>query len=222
MTSKRTITATNETGFLQPLVKLILFVRLDFAGGVQRFHTEIGPLTATHPTHGAEVYTGIGDFGGISSEVKESVSGAPIGLKLSLTGLDATLINDTLTDDYFRREAEVMVGLEQSGVLIDDPEILFSGYMDSVIIIFQQNNGAITLGLESRGTNLQSASDLRYTDEDKQAASSGDLFAEYIYRMLDVSFVWGEDHFIAPSGIFQGGGGGGGGGGGDNNRADKE
>ena len=79
---------------------------------MQRFHTEIGAKTATHPIHGAESYLGIGGFGGIGGEVKETTSGAPLGLQLRLTGLDATLINMALTDDYFRREAEIMLGLE--------------------------------------------------------------------------------------------------------------
>ncbi len=205
MTSKRTISATNETATLQSVVKAVLFARLDFASGVQRFHTEIGPKTAVHPIFGSEVYTGIGDFGGISSEAKESVSGAPAKLSLSLTGVDSSLISTTLTDDYFRREADVMLGIEAddgSGDLVDDPVILFSGYMDNVIIVFQQYGGQMTLNLESRGTNLLRSSDHRFTDEDKQAQSNGDLIAEYVYRMLDVSFVWGGK--VVTQGIFAG------------------
>ncbi len=192
MTSKRTISATNETGWLSQVIKPVIFVRLDFAGGVKRYHTEIGPITATHPTHGAESYSGIGDFGGLTSEVIETIAGAPQALKLSLTAVKSTLINDALTDDYFRRECEVMVGLENSsGALIDDPEILFSGYMDNVVMSLGEKTGIMTLSCESRGTNALFASDNRFTDEDKQAEVSGDLFGEYIYRMQDLTLKWG-------------------------------
>lgn len=202
MTSKRTISATNEAEFLTKEIKIVVFARLDFSSGVQRFHTEIGNKTATHPVFGAELYLGIGDFGGITGDVKESVSGAPIGITLALTGVDSSLINKAFTDDYFRRDADVMIGLEdETGALIDDPEILFSGFMDKIDIIFLKNKGQISLQLESRGTNLLTASDLRYTDEDKQRETSGDLFAEYIFRMSDLVLRWGSTT-VGGSGIF--------------------
>lgn len=202
MTSKRTISAANEAEFLTRGVKVVVFARLDFSSGVQRFHTEIGPKTAVHPIHGSESYTGIGDFGGISGEIKETISGAPVGITLALTGVKASLINTAMTDDYFRREAELMIGLEdEAGDLIDDPEILFSGYMDKVDIVFVKNSGQMTMALESRGTNLLTSSDLRFTDEDKQREVSGDLFGEYIFRMADLILRWGSNT-VGGSGIF--------------------
>jgi len=205
MTSKRDIAVANATGFSSRVVRALLFVRLDFLGGVERYHTEIGPKTATHPIYGAEVYTGLGDFGGLSSAVKESIDSAPAGLSVSLTGIRSSLITSTLTDDYFRRSAEVMIGLEdETGTLLANPEILFSGYMDKVDIALGKRTGQMTMNLESRGTNLLRSSDWRFTDEDKQIEVSGDLFAEYIYRMADLQLVWGGKN---PT---QGSGGGGG------------
>lgn len=199
MTSKRTISAANETATLSQVVKAVLFARLDFFSGVIRVHTDIGPRTATHPVFGAEVYDGIGDFGGISSDVVESVNPAPVQLRLSLTGIKSSLIATALTDDYFRRDAEIMLGLDDSaGVLVDDPEILFSGYMDKIDMTLGDGSGTMTLNLESRATNLLRSSDQRYTDEDKQAESPGDRAANYIYRMLDLQLRWGDAFFNSP------------------------
>lgn len=199
MTSKRDIDAANETATLTQLVKPVYFVRLDFSSGVERYHTEIGPITATHPIHGSEVYTGIGDFGGIEGEVKESVSGAPVAIKLSLTGVKSSLINTALVDEYYRRDAELMVGLEdESGDLIADPEILFSGFMDKIDISLNTALGQMQLTCESRGTNLQRSSDHRFTDEDKQIEVNGDLMGEYIYRMADLQLFWGDREFTSP------------------------
>lgn len=192
MTSKRTISTNNESGFLDQVVAAILFARLDFSSGVQRLHTEIGDRTITHPVHGSETYTGIGDFGGLSSEVVESISGAPASLSISLTGVKSAFINDALVDDYFRRDADVLIGLvNSSGTLLDDPEYLFSGYMDKVDITLSQGLAQMTLICESRGTNLLTAPDNRFTDEDKQSEVSGDLAGEYIYRMRDLELSWG-------------------------------
>lgn len=191
MTSKRTISSTNETATLAANTKIVIFVRLDFSSGVQRWHSEIGPKTATHPTYGAEAYTGIGDFGGISSELKEGISGAPEPLTLAITGVDSSIVNMVLVDDYFRREAELMLGIEDAaGDLVDDPIILYSGYMDKVDAAAKENQAQMQLNLESRGTNFLSASDLRFTDEDLQAEYPGDLMGEYIYRMYDLQLHW--------------------------------
>jgi len=193
MTSKRSIASANETGFLDQVVKPVLFARLDFSSGVQRLHTEIGDRTITHPVHGSETYTGIGDFGGVSSQVIESISGAPASLSISLTGVKSAFITDALTDDYFRRDADVLIGLDDvSGTLLADPEYLFSGYMDKVDIVLSEGLAQMTLVCESRGTNLLSAPDNRFTDEDKQAEVSGDLSGEYIYRMEDLNLSWGK------------------------------
>ena len=201
MTSKRSITAANETALLAQLVKPVYFTRLDFSSGVERYHTEIGPTTATHPIHGAEVYTGIGDFGGIDGAIVESVSGAPQAIKLTLTGVKSSLINMSLVDDYYRRDAEIMLGLEdEAGALIADPEIVFSGFMDKIDISLTQAVGQMTLTCESRGTNLQRASDWRFTDEDKQIEVNGDLLGEYIYRMADLQLFWGDREFRSPFG----------------------
>ncbi len=192
MTSKRSISASNETGFLAQVVRPILFGRFDFSSGVQRLHTEIGPRTVVHPVHGSESYTGLGDFGGISSEVVESISGAPASLSISLTGVKSAFINDALVDDYFRRDADVLIGLvDDAGDLLDDPEYLFSGFMDKVDIVLSQGLAQMTLICESRGTNLLRAPDNRYTDEDKQAEVNGDLAGEYIFRMQDLELSWG-------------------------------
>lgn len=201
MSSKRRISTPNEVGILSAVVKPVIFARLDFSSGVQRFHTEIGPKTAVHPIFGSETYTGIGDFGGLSSDVSETTSGAPANLTLSLVGLDASLINIALTDDYFRRNAEIMLGLEDgAGILLDDPEILFSGFMDKIDVVLSQGFAQMTLNMESRGTNLLTASDHRSNDETKQAEVTGDLMGEYIYRMADLKLRWGAIHIGGGTG----------------------
>lgn len=191
MTSKRTISATNEAAWISQLVRPVVFVRLDFSSGVQRYHTEIGTRSAT-TEYGTDTYNGIGDFGGLSSEIIESISGAPQAMRLSLSAAKASMVNRVFVDDYFRRDADLWVGLlDSAGALIDDPESLFSGYMDKADIALGATTATMTMTCESRATNRSSASDQRFTDEDKQAETTGDLLAEYVYRMQDLQFVWG-------------------------------
>ncbi len=199
MTSKRTINASNETALLSSVVRPVLFARLDFPSGVQRYHTNVGPITATHPVHGSEVYTGLGDFGGLQSEVVENTVRASSQVALTITGVKASITNLTLTDNYYRRDADVLIGLlNESHALIADPEYLFAGLMEKVDISLREGIGQITLTVESRGAKFQRASDLRFTDEDKQRETSGDLLAEYVYRMNDLELFWGDRAFVSP------------------------
>lgn len=192
--SIRDISTLNQNATTARIVRPILFARLDFASGVKRLHTEIGPRTATHPIYGAEVYTGIGDLGGITEPITESVSAAPYAVKLALTGVNATLLNDALTDDYHRREAELMFGFDdENGDLLDDPVIVWSGFMDKVDISLAAGRADLTLTCESRATILQGSSGLLFNDEQKQASNPGDLVAEYVYRMVDLVLTWGGD-----------------------------
>ncbi len=204
MTSLRTISAPNIAALNSAVVRPILFLRLDFFSGVQRFHTEIGPRDAVHPIFGSETYLGLGDFGGISSNITESISQAPQAVKFSLTGVKAGFINLALTDDYHRRDAEAMFGFDdENALLIDDPVIVWSGFMDKVDINLGKQTGEMTLTCESRATIGQQSSDLRFSDEDLQAAQPADLAGEYIFRMGDLVLQWGGD--TIQSGLGGGG-----------------
>ena len=201
MTSKRNISALNETALNARVVRPIMFLRLDFLSAVQLFHTEIGPRDAVHPIFGSETYTGVGDFGGITSNIVESISQAPQGVKFSITGVKSSLIQTALTDDYHRRNADALFGFDdENGVLIDDPVIVWSGFMDKFDIVLGKDKGQMTLTCESRGTIGKQSSDLRFSDEDLQAAVAGDLGGEYIFRMGDLVLTWGGDS-IQQSGL---------------------
>lgn len=190
--SDRDISALNIDALDASHIKAVLFVRMDFGNGVQRFHTEIGPRDAAHPVFGTETYLGIGTLGGLASDIVESVSAAPAAMRIALSGIDAALINTTITEDYFRRDVDVMIGFEApDGSAIDDPVVLYSGLMDKVDIILNEGQAEIVLTAESRGTNLLGASDWRFTDEDKRAEVPGDTFGRFIYRMVDIVVKWG-------------------------------
>lgn len=210
MTSKRDITILNQDATLSQVVRPIMFARMAFSSGVRRLHTEIGPRTATHPIHGAEEYIGIGDFGGMTSDIKESISVAPESVSIAISGVSSAFVDIALDDDYYRRDIELMFGFDDpDGELEDDPVIVYSGFMDKAGISVGQGKAQITLTCESRATNLANASDQRFSDEDLQAAVSGDLAAEYIFRMADLVLNWGGDTQSQLSGNSWSTGGGG-------------
>ena len=201
----RDITATNQTATLERVVRPVIYGRFAFSSGVKRFHTQIGPRTAVHPVFGSESYIGVGDFGGITVDVVESVSNAAEAIKVSLSAINSGLVSDALTDDYHGRDVDFLVGFDDAnGDLVDDPVELWSGYMDTVEIALSERTAEMTLTAESRALIGRRASDLRFTDEQLQHDFTGDLAGEYIFRMPDLVLAFGGDNQRAQSGPGRG------------------
>jgi hypothetical protein len=137
----------------------------------------------------------------MTSDIKESISVSPEKVNIAITGVSSVFVDIALDDDYYRRDIELMFGFDDAdGVLLDDPVIVYSGFMDKASISVGQGKAEITLQCESRATNLANSSDLRFSDEDLQAAVSGDLAGEYIFRMADLVLNWGGDTVTQLSG----------------------
>ena len=86
-----------------------------------------------------------------------------------------------------------MLGFDnESGVLLDDPVILDSRFMDKLNVTLNKGIATMQLSCESRAILLTGNSDLRFTDEQKQTDVPGDLAGEYIYRMLDIILKFGD------------------------------
>lgn len=209
--STRDITSATISALGLATIRPILFARLDFASGALRVHTEIGPRTVTHPVHGSEIYTGLGDFGGISGSFVESVGNAANPIKLALAGVNSSLAALALdSSEYHWRNVDLMFGFDDSdGQLVDDPVVLTTYYMDTCDLTLEEGRADIIMTCESRAAILQDASDLRFTDEQLQSDYSGDLGGEYIYRMLDIELPWGDGKVSAerpgiPVGVSKG------------------
>lgn len=190
--STRDISAANITALEGSVVRPIVFVRLDFDVTVRRFHTEIGDRNATHPDQGSELYIGVGDFGGIVGDITESIAHAPQEVRIALSGINSDLITEALGDDYHLRDVDIMLGLDNaSGQLITDPVVLWGGYMDKPGFTFDKGKADLIMTCESKATRFQETPDIRFTDEQLQADYTGDLGAEYVFRMPDITLEWG-------------------------------
>lgn len=200
--AQRSISTLNEAAVLAGHVIPIVFARLNFLSGVLRLHTQIGDITFTHPVFGIETYNGIGDIGGISA-IEEGVATRPFGVKLVLTGVKQSLISQVLTDEYHRREANILIGLRNTttGALVDDPFELWSGFMDKHDISVGKNFGRIIMSCESRADMMQDSDGKIFNDEDQQALHAGDVGFEYLDQIsLLGSVPWGDKSVAPPLG----------------------
>ena len=191
------ITPTIQTELRNPHLRKVEFVRIDFPSGVVRAHSRIGDLQWTHPVHGAETYTGVGDVGAVSAlDEKQGFEDQPA--TTNLTGLNPTLLTSIMTEDYHGRPFELWMGfLTETGALI---EPLFLRRDDEI------DKADVERGKEFAGIQITSrsfflgkeASKLTFDDATHQAENPGDLFFQYQAQVQDVNLRWGDRSFVPP------------------------
>ena len=199
--AERPLSVLNKAAILAGHVIPVIFVRLDFLGGVLRVHSQIGPITWTHSVFGAETYLGIGDYGSVSA-VQEALSTRPFGVTIKLTGVKGTLINDLLVDKYHRRSAHLFVGLnDASSALIDTPFEIWSGVMDKPDVAQRKTSGQIVMHCESRADIVHEPQGGVYNHETQTSIWPGDTGMEFMAKISMIGpIAWGDNTVLAPLG----------------------
>jgi hypothetical protein len=162
-----------------------IFVDLAFDSGNLRVHNGVG----TYSFNGND-YLGVGTFGSIDSIVDTLVNVAnPISLVLS--GIDQSILAAVKNDDVFGRDADIYVGhVDEHGVLKGTPTNWVSGYMEFAKLNIGKTD-AVVIQVQGRAAKLKRRNNKRYTLEDHQADYPGDLFFEFLYRLIEASVNWG-------------------------------
>ncbi len=181
----RFVSSANQTAAEQQDVMIAVAVDLDFASGHVRAHDAIGTLQI-----GGFDYLGVGQFGSIDT-VDESIDVIAKPVRLSLSGVDASLLSPALTENYQNRSCTIYLCLlnKATYALVDTPEVWWEGRMSHM---------KVTLGTSSR-IDLQCEHRLRrepriahYTDADMQLLYSGDRFFDLLGKILTFKGMWGS------------------------------
>ena len=169
-------------------VRLVTFAKLSFDSGTMYVHDGLGTYT-----WGSQNWLGLGDFGGIST-VEEGAEVSPYSLNLTLSGLDSSLISETLGENYYMREVDIYLGLlDGDDALIDTPTKIWSGFMDVMSLSAGASGGdSITLTAESEMSKFDRSANLRYTDTMLKKRNSSDKFFEFLKDIEGVKIMWGK------------------------------
>lgn len=163
------------------------FAKLTFASGVYYAWSGYGPIT-----WGGNTFTGVGQLAEVGS-VKESDEVKAEGMTLTLSGIDAALLGDCLSDIVALAPATVWVALfnNSTGAMLGTPATLFDGLVDVPTITPDTDKISITLNLENRMILLQRASARRYTTADQHMAYPDDTAFGWVESLCDQALVWG-------------------------------
>lgn len=185
----RSFPAAAAAAFIEPNVRVVTFAMLDFASGILRVHNSIGTYT-----WGGFDWLGVGDFGEVS-RLEEGADVSPYGIVLTLSGLDTSLSSVALTEDYFRRPAEIYVAaLSEADVLLGDPLLMWSGYMDVMSVSAGDDQNAVTINCESELQDFDTASNLKYTTQSQQRFFTGDLFFDFLPEIEGAKIRWRDSN----------------------------
>lgn len=179
----RNLAAANITQSQADHLVPILFGALEFDEGTEYLHTGIGQIT-----WGGNDWTGVGALGSVEP-IEESAVLSPFAVRLTISGLATTFVTRTQNSDIYGRPMKVYVGFLSDGDLVADPDIIWTGAMDTLTIKLGNEN-FIALQAESELKFFESTNGVRFTDEDQQLRFPGDLGFEYLDDMQEASIRW--------------------------------
>lgn len=188
----RGLSATNLGAVDGAVVRPVVFCELhyDSPTGTLYLHDNIGEITADDWGGTSRTWSGLGDFGSIST-IEEGADVSPYKVDLILSGLDADIAAASLTDDTILREVYLLIGfIGLDRVVLDDPHPMWSGKIDDVQMAIGSES-VIRVSCESQLAAFEKANGRLQNDADHQAEFSGDLFYKYLPQMVEAKFRWG-------------------------------
>jgi len=152
----------------------------------------------------SETYLGAGQLLSVQP-AEESSDLSSAGMTVTLSGMDSTVLDLALTEQYQNRDITCFIGYLMGGSLeVAGTIVLFKGRMTSMTINDTPEGATISIQAENRLIDLQRPSNLRNTKESQEFLHTGDLFFNQVASLQDKEIIWGRSN-------TSGGGGGGGG-----------
>lgn len=181
----RDISAAVEAALDADRVRALVFVMMDFAGGVLRVNN-----SATTITWDGQEWLGVGRLGSIDA-VSEGIGLEARGLSFRISGVPGSHVALALGEHYQGRDCKVWFApLDESYTVIADPALVFFGRMD-VMDIELGKTAAITVTAESRLADWDRPRVRRFNHEDQQIDYPGDKFFEFVPQMAEKELRWG-------------------------------
>lgn len=170
---------------MQDRVTIALAAQIGFDSGTVYVHSGTGPIVL-----GGYVYHGLGSLGRVDV-ASESHTTSPTQLKLTLSGLDLSLLSITLNENCVGREASIFLLVldEASKVLANN--LLFKGKVTATGAR-AGNENTLQYTLSNIFEDWQRPWAERYTDESHKAKYPDDRIFRYVAQMAERSIYWGS------------------------------
>ena len=178
--------SANQTAAAAAHVEVVHFASIEFPSGTLNLHTRLGTLE-----WGGNYWEGVGKLGGIS-DVSEDAMLRPSGLTLTLSGVDAAIVNAVAEDDYPGYPVSVWSGLldPDSLDLVTTPQLVFRGIVDRAAVELTEGGGKVTVTCESELARWARHQNSLFTNESQQALYAGDKGFDRIPAIQNRAIDW--------------------------------
>ena len=194
----RSLTSAMESAVTADLVRPITLVQCAFDTGNLNLWSGIGDLTVS----GVD-YVGAGSLLSIG-EIAETSELSANGITVTLSGVTSPLLSKARDEDYQGRELKVLLGaMDAVNGVISNPVVVFSGFMDTMVINDGGETSTIQVTVENRLIEFERTRVRRYTAEDQKIDFPTGKGLEIVAEREEKEIVWGR------ASVSSGGGGGG-------------
>ena len=187
--SERDLSPSLRTAIAARIVRPLLLLKADFEDGPVRVWTGVGAIEWN-----GEIWEGLGSLLSVDP-VQEQVDGSAQGLRVVVSGLDATFFSPIMLGDFQGRRGEIYFGVvDESGVVVDTPYLLFAGQLDSDETEDDGEASTLSINVESRLADLLRKREWRYTHQDQQTLHPGqnDDGLRYVPALQNLGLRWGR------------------------------
>jgi len=166
---------------------IIFAVKASFDTATIRLHSGMDELTIN-----SETYEGAGTLLAIS-DIEDSKELKSSGVTFSLSGMDTTVLNYALTENYQNRPIILYLAFISGGTdHVDGLMTLFSGRMTQIQVTDNTQGAMVTINSENRLVDLRRPSNIRYTNESQQLLYTGDTSLNEVAAIQDLQLMWGR------------------------------
>lgn len=165
--------------------RLIIAVEILYKSAPVRAHTSTGDAVID-----GHIYTGVGALGGIDP-VKQSSNNGPASLNLSLTGLDPTLVAETLNERTSGSKVKIMLCSLNDDMQVTSASIIFAGRVSTQRFAYGQEM-SIEVEVVDRLADWQRKGSRRFDQESHTNEQPGDDFFRFVAQMSEKAIYWGS------------------------------
>lgn len=169
----------------QPNVALVLAAEIDFPSGVTRVHTGTGTVIINGQT-----FLGVGNLGDVGSVTEENSTSSST-MSMALSGLDMSLVGETLNEEVIGCEVVCYLAVMNDQGVVTGANVLFEGFITDTSLQAGQQN-ALSYVIANVFERWSQGLPDRYTDESQQRLYPGDRFFRYVAQMAERSIFWGS------------------------------
>tara|TARA_R110000744_G_scaffold138706_6_gene249572 strand:+ start:11780 stop:12418 length:639 start_codon:yes stop_codon:yes gene_type:complete len=187
MASRAGIDAKAAVKLAEEHQNIVFAVEASFDTAIVRLHSGAGTLTIN-----GNNYEGAGTLLAIS-DIEDSKELKSSGVSFNLSGMDTTLLNYALTENYQNRPIIMYMAFISGGTNhVDGVMTVYSGRMIQIRVGDSASGSTIAINSENRLIDLMRPSNIRYTNESQQSLYAGDTSLNEVAAIQDMKLMWGR------------------------------